>query len=106
MGINLYSLFKSFIKIYFKFILLKRNDLKIVVFSATMNAERLIKYFTGALLLKIHGKMYHEEIFYTPKLVTDYLKSAIKTVLQIHKVEHKEDIFFFTGEVEIEMACQ
>ena len=66
---------------------------------------RLIKYFTGAFLHKIPGKMYPEEIFYTPKLVTDYLKSAIKTVLQIHKVKHKEDIFF-TGEVEIEMACQ
>ena len=58
-------------------------------------------------MLDIPGRMYPVEIFYTPKPVTDYLKSAIETVLQIHKAEPEGDILLFlTGEEEIEMACQ
>ncbi len=64
-----------------KSILQKRKDLKIVVMSATMNAERFQQYFTGAPLLDIPGSMYPVEIFYTPKPVTDYLKAAIETIL-------------------------
>ena len=64
-----------------KSILQKRKDLKIVVMSATMNAERFQQYFTGAPLLDIPGRMYPVEIFYTPKPVTDYLKAAIETIL-------------------------
>lgn len=89
-----------------KEILAKRKDLKIVVMSATLNAERFQQYFTGAPLLDIPGRMYPVEILYTPKPVQDYLQASIDTVLKIHKEEAEGDILLFlTGEEEIEQAC-
>lgn len=90
-----------------KDILTKRKDLRIVVMSATLNAERFQKYFTGAPLLDIPGRMYPVEILYTPKPVQDYLTASIDTVIKIHKEEAEGDILLFlTGEEEIEQACQ
>lgn len=75
--------------------------------SATLNAERFQQYFDGAPLLDIPGRMYPVEIFYTPKPVTDYLASALETVMKIHKEEPEGDILLFlTGEEEIESTCQ
>ena len=89
-----------------KQLLVKRKDLKIVVMSATLNAERFQSYFSNAPLLSVPGRMFPVEIFYTPKPVTDYLKAAIDTVLQIHQSEPEGDILLFlTGEEEIEQAC-
>lgn len=90
-----------------KELLTKRKDLKIVVMSATLNAERFQQYFTGAPLLDIPGRMYPVEILYTPKPVQDYLAASIDTVIKIHKEEAEGDILLFlTGEEEIESACQ
>lgn len=89
-----------------KDVIAKRKDLKIVVMSATLNAERFQKYFEGAPLLDVPGRMYPVEIFYTDRPVQDYLSSAIETVLKIHKSEPEGDILLFlTGEEEIEQAC-
>jgi len=64
-----------------KELLQKRKDLKIVVMSATLNAERFQDYFDGAPLLDVPGRMYPVEIFYTPKPESDYLVAAIRTVM-------------------------
>ena len=84
----------------------RKGDLKIVVMSATLNAERFQKYFSGAPLLDIPGRMFPVEVLYTPRPVTDYLKAAIDTVMTIHENEPEGDILvFLTGEEEIEQAC-
>lgn len=89
-----------------KELLLRRKDLKIVVMSATLNAERFQDYFEGAPLLDVPGRMYPVEVFYTPKPESDYLLAAIRTVMQIHTTEAAGDILLFlTGEEEIEQAC-
>ena len=89
-----------------KEVLQKRPDLKIVVMSATLNAERFQKYFEGAPLLDVPGRMFPVEIFYTQRPETDYLQAAIKTVVNIHQNEAEGDVLLFlTGEEEIEMAC-
>lgn len=89
-----------------KELLKKRKDLKVVVMSATLNAERFQDYFTGAPLIDIPGRMFHVEILYTPKPESDYLAAAIRTVMQIHQNEEPGDILLFlTGEEEIEQAC-
>ena len=48
-----------------KEILPKRPELKVVVMSATLNAERFQQYFTGSPLIDGPGRMYPVEIFYT-----------------------------------------
>ena len=90
-----------------KEVMQRRKDLKIVVMSATLNAERFQAYFEGAPLLDVPGRMYPVEIFYTPEAEKDYLLAAIRTVVQIHAVEAEGDILLFlTGEEEIEQACR
>eukprot|EP00698_Gefionella_okellyi_P023437 TRINITY_DN8012_c0_g1_i1.p1 TRINITY_DN8012_c0_g1~~TRINITY_DN8012_c0_g1_i1.p1 ORF type:complete len:726 (+),score=167.50 TRINITY_DN8012_c0_g1_i1:67-2178(+) len=85
----------------------KRSDLKIVVMSATLDAEKFQTYFNNAPLLKVPGRTFPVEIFYTPEPERDYLEAAIRTVMQIHLYEKEGDILvFLTGEEEIEEACK
>ncbi len=64
-----------------KEVMQRRRDLKIIVMSATLNAERFQQYFEGAPLLDVPGRMYPVEIFYTPEPESDYLIASIRTVL-------------------------
>ncbi|GAA5891469.1 hypothetical protein JCM6882_004480 [Rhodosporidiobolus microsporus] len=85
----------------------RRPDLKIVVMSATLDAAKFQNYFFGAPLLKVPGRTFAVEIFYTPEPEPDYLEAAIRTVLMIHQAEAEGDILvFLTGEEEIEDACR
>ncbi|KAH0599583.1 hypothetical protein MHUMG1_02371 [Metarhizium humberi] len=85
----------------------RRPDLKIIVMSATLDAQKFQKYFNDAPLLAVPGRTHPVEIFYTPEPEKDYVEAAIRTVLQIHASEGDGDILLFlTGEDEIEDACR
>jgi len=90
-----------------KEVLRRRPELKLVVMSATMDAQKMQDYFDSAPLLNIPGRTHPVEIFYTADPERDYLESAIRTVVQIHNSEPEGDILLFlTGEEEIESACR
>lgn len=90
-----------------KEVLKNRPDLKLVVMSATLEAEKFQGYFYGAPLMKVPGRLHPVEIFYTQEPERDYLEAAIRTVVQIHMCEPPGDILvFLTGEEEIEDACR
>jgi pre-mRNA-splicing factor ATP-dependent RNA helicase DHX15/PRP43 len=90
-----------------KEVALRRPDLKIVIMSATLDAQKFQKYFNDAPLLAVPGRMHRVEIFYTPKPERDYVEASLRTVLQIHTTEPEGDILLFlTGEEEIEDACK
>ncbi|KAI0366453.1 P-loop containing nucleoside triphosphate hydrolase protein [Pilatotrama ljubarskyi] len=91
----------------------RRSDLKIVVMSATLDAQKFQRYFslTGpenpAPLFKVPGRTHPVEVFYTQEPEPDYVEAAIRTVLMIHRAEDPGDILLFlTGEEEIEDACR
>lgn len=85
----------------------RRPDLKIIIMSATLDAQKFQKYFMGAPLLAVPGRTHPVEIFYTPEPERDYVEAALRTVLQIHATEPDGDILLFlTGEEEIEDACR
>ncbi|KAK6200436.1 P-loop containing nucleoside triphosphate hydrolase protein [Scheffersomyces amazonensis] len=85
----------------------RRPDLKIIIMSATLDAEKFQNYFNDAPLLAVPGRTHPVEIYYTPEFQRDYLDAAIRTVLQIHATEDEGDILLFlTGEEEIEDACR
>lgn len=85
----------------------RRPDLKIIIMSATLDAQKFQKYFNDAPLLAVPGRTHPVEIFYTPEPERDYVEAAIRTVLQIHASEPEGDILLFlTGEDEIEDACR
>ncbi|XP_027071332.1 probable pre-mRNA-splicing factor ATP-dependent RNA helicase DEAH2 isoform X1 [Coffea eugenioides] len=90
-----------------KEVLKNRPDLKLVVMSATLEAEKFQGYFYGAPLMKVPGRLHPVEIFYTQEPERDYLEAGIRTVVQIHMCEPPGDILvFLTGEEEIEDACR
>ncbi|AEY94834.1 FAAR180Cp [Eremothecium gossypii FDAG1] len=90
-----------------KQVVLRRPDLKIIVMSATLDAEKFQRYFNNSPLLAVPGRTHPVEIYYTPEFQRDYLDSAIRTVLQIHATEGEGDILLFlTGEEEIEDAVR
>lgn len=85
----------------------RRPDLKIIIMSATLDAQKFQKYFMGAPLLAVPGRTHPVEIFYTAEPERDYVEASIRTVLQIHATEPEGDILLFlTGEEEIEDACR
>ncbi|RPA85052.1 P-loop containing nucleoside triphosphate hydrolase protein [Ascobolus immersus RN42] len=81
----------------------RRPDLKIIIMSATLDAQKFQKYFMGAPLLAVPGRTHPVEIYYTPEAQKDYVEAAVRTVTQIHASEPAGDILLFlTGEEEIE----
>ncbi|KAF2495810.1 P-loop containing nucleoside triphosphate hydrolase protein [Lophium mytilinum] len=88
-------------------VLRRPNDLKLIIMSATLDANKFQKYFHNAPLLAVPGRTHPVEIFYTPEPERDYVEAALRTVLQIHAIEPAGDILLFmTGEEEIEDACR
>jgi pre-mRNA-splicing factor ATP-dependent RNA helicase DHX15/PRP43 len=85
----------------------RRPDLKIIIMSATLDAQKFQRYFNDAPLLAVPGRTHPVEIFYTPEPEQDYVEAAIRTVLQIHATEPDGDVLLFlTGEEEIEDAAR
>jgi len=90
----------------------RRPDLRLIVMSATLDAQKFQRYFSingvsSAPLFKVPGRTHPVEIFYTQEPEPDYVEAAIRTVLMIHRAEDEGDILLFlTGEEEIEDACR
>ncbi|GLB38506.1 putative helicase associated domain (HA2) Add an annotation [Lyophyllum shimeji] len=83
-----------------------RPELRILISSATLNADEFSTYFDGAPAFYIPGRQFPVDIHYTPQPEANYLHAAITTVFQIHTTQPKGDILvFLTGQEEIE-ACQ
>ena len=87
----------------------RRDDLKIIIMSATLDALKFQKYFTTdetPPLFKVPGRTHPVEIFYTMEPEPDYVEAAIRTALMIHRFEDPGDVLIFlTGQEEIEDAC-
>ena len=90
-----------------KEVAVRRPDLKIVIMSATLDAQKFQSYFMDCPLLAVPGRTHPVEIFYTAEPERDYVEAALRTVIQIHATEPEGDILLFlTGEEEIEDACR
>lgn len=82
-----------------------RPDLRLLISSATMDAEKFSEYFDEAPVYYVPGRRYPVDIHYTPQPEANYLHAAITTVFQIHTTQPKGDVLvFFTGQEEIEAA--
>lgn len=81
----------------------RRPQLKLIVMSATLDAQKFADYFDAAPNMSVSGRMFPVEIFYTPEPEKDYVEAAQRTVMQIHMCEEPGDVLMFlTGEQEIE----
>ncbi|KAH8696121.1 ATP-dependent RNA helicase DHX8 [Talaromyces proteolyticus] len=85
----------------------RRPDLKLIVTSATLDAEKFSEYFNGCPIFSIPGRTYPVEIMYSKEPESDYLDAALVTVMQIHLTEPNGDILLFlTGQEEIDTSCE
>ncbi|KAI9842936.1 MAG: DEAH-box ATP-dependent RNA helicase prp22 [Thelocarpon superellum] len=85
----------------------RRPDLKLIVTSATLDADKFSEYFNECPILTIPGRTYPVEIMYSREPESDYLDAALVTVMQIHLTEPPGDILLFlTGQEEIDTSCE
>lgn len=85
-----------------KRILERRNDLKLILSSATIDPTSLAKFFSTNAILKVQGKSYPIQIYHMSQPVADYVKASIDTVIRIHEEELPGDILvFLTGSDEV-----
>ncbi|KAH0832174.1 pre-mRNA splicing factor [Lanmaoa asiatica] len=61
-----------------------RPELRLLISSATMDAEKFSEYFDGAPVFYVPGRRYPVDIHYTPQPEANYLHDSITNVFHIH----------------------
>ncbi|KIR43624.1 pre-mRNA-splicing factor ATP-dependent RNA helicase DHX16 [Cryptococcus deuterogattii 99/473] len=82
-----------------------RPDLRLLISSATLNAQKFADFFDQAPIFDVPGRRFPVDMFYTQQPEANYMHAAVTTILQIHTTQPKGDILLFlTGQDEIEAA--
>ncbi|KAI5863430.1 P-loop containing nucleoside triphosphate hydrolase protein [Durotheca rogersii] len=100
----------------------RRPELRIIISSATLQAEDYLRFFsqqpenresregvTGSIgsIISLEGRMYPVDVLYLEAPTEDYVEKAISTVFDIHTHEAEGDVLvFLTGREEIDKAVQ
>ncbi|XP_060582526.1 probable ATP-dependent RNA helicase DHX35 [Ruditapes philippinarum] len=90
----------------------KREDLHVIVASATLDAEEIKDFFNRnetddksldtAAILSIEGRAFPVDIHYTIDPVPDYIKATVDTIVKLHRNEKPGDVLaFLTGMDEV-----
>lgn len=100
-----------------KKVLKARKDLRVVISSATLDAERFLSFFAPeegetihemkaeeyGCIISIEGRTHPVDIFYLAQPTNNYIEKAVDTVMDIHTNEGEGDILvFLTGREEID----
>jgi ATP-dependent RNA helicase DHX8/PRP22 len=105
--------------------LLDRLDLRLIIMSATADADRLAEYFYGCQTFHVRGRTFPVEIKYVPDISAEassntvptlsrvacatasYVSDVVRMVSVIHKNEDEGAILaFLTSQLEVERACE
>lgn len=82
---------------------MRASNLKVLITSATLDGEKVSKFFSNCPILTVPGKLYPVEILYSNERPTSYLESSLKKALDIHMREPEGDVLIFmTGQDDIE----
>ncbi|CAG8576913.1 4771_t:CDS:10 [Diversispora eburnea] len=98
-----------------KKILTKRPELRIIIASATLDAETFYEFFNTNMtddpekddvsIISLEGRLFPIDIHYLKESSPDYVETAIQTVFDIHVQQPLGDILvFMTGRDEIEQV--
>ncbi|XP_039954731.1 probable ATP-dependent RNA helicase DHX35 [Bactrocera tryoni] len=85
----------------------KRPTLKLIISSATIDADTFADFFktNSSIILSVEGRTHPINIFYLSNPCADYVNEAVETVWKIHKKEAQGDILvFLTGQEEVLQA--
>ncbi len=104
------SLNIDFLLGYVKQLLPRRPDLKLIITSATIDAERFSKHFDGAPVIEVSGRLYPVEVRYHPVESEDEdydLNQAISDAAEELARQGEGDVLvFLPGEREIREAAE
>ncbi|KAL8041016.1 hypothetical protein ABFX02_10G137600 [Erythranthe guttata] len=92
-----------------KELLERRPDLRLVVTSATLDAEKFSGYFSNCRIFRIPGRIFPVKTIYVdPPDDREYVDLSLDMVLQIHATEPEggDILVFLTGQEDIDYACQ
>ncbi|KAI1297382.1 P-loop containing nucleoside triphosphate hydrolase protein [Xylaria venustula] len=100
----------------------RRPELRIIISSATLQAEEFLAFFSepsedpesadnkadrAGAIISLKGRTYPVDVLYLESAAEDYVEKAVSTVFEIHDTEPDGDILIFlTGREEIDAAVQ
>ncbi|MBX3648064.1 MAG: ATP-dependent RNA helicase HrpA [Rhodocyclaceae bacterium] len=84
-----------------------RPDLKVIVTSATLDAERFSKHFDGAPVIEVSGRLYPIEMRWRPpEDNVDLAEAIVDAVDECHRNGPGDVLVFLPGEREIREAAE
>ena len=109
------SLNIDFLLGYFKTLLPKRPDLKLIITSATIDTEKFAKHFSNAPVIEVSGRSYPVDVVYQPLSTDgereehggrDLYQGIADAVRRLDRIDPAGDILvFLSGEREIREAA-
>ena len=107
------SLNIDFLLGYLKQLLPRRPDLKVIITSATIDAERFSQHFNGAPVLEVSGRTYPVEILYRPLTSKDeddaeveLTDAIVDAADELARYGEGDILVFLPGEREIREAAE
>ncbi|KAJ9709800.1 hypothetical protein PVL29_001318 [Vitis rotundifolia] len=89
-----------------KKVVAQRRDFKLIVTSATLNAQKFSNFFGSVPIFHIPGRTFPVNILYSKTPCEDYVEGAVKQAMTVHITSPPGDILIFmTGQDEIEATC-
>ncbi|KAI8536332.1 hypothetical protein RHMOL_Rhmol10G0248800 [Rhododendron molle] len=99
-----------------KNLLCHRHDLRLIIMSATADANQLAEYFFGCGTFHVEGRNFPVDITYVPcaserasdsASIASYASDVVRMVAEIHRTEKDGTILaFLTSQMEVEWACE
>ena len=84
----------------------RRRDFRLIVTSATLDADKFASFFGSVPIFTIPGRTFPVDVMFSKTPHEDYVESAVKQALTVHLSHPKGDILIFmTGQEEIECTC-
>merc|ERR1719228_2264995 len=85
----------------------RRQDMKLIVTSATMDSQKFADFFGNVPTFKIPGRTFPVDIMYSKNTVEDYVDAAVKQAIQVHLSADEGDmLIFMPGQEDIEVTCE
>ena len=107
------SLNIDFLLGYLKQLLPRRPDLKLIITSATIDAERFSQHFSGAPVIEVSGRLYPVEVRYRPVAdidkkddERDLYDAIVDAADEVSRLGAGDILVFLPGEREIREAAE
>lgn len=84
----------------------RRHDFKLIITSATMDADKFAAFFGNVPVFNIPGRTFPVDTFYARSTAQDYVDAAVQQAIAIHVGQDQGDVLIFmTGQEDIEATC-